>query len=310
MPISLSSLIQGGNGLLAANNAGTTAGQGIALDRQLAQEQAEQRRQQLVQEALYRRVQQSMLAGNYASQDEARKAAATTAARNAATKESQGPKLSQVHGPDGRVYAFNPQTGQMTPTGTSVGQAPAIQFLVGPQGDVATGNRRTGTVSPTGQSVGTKAPTAAERVAGSQASSVEDSINRLEALARTHPEGARQAMGVIHTQEVLPGAVGRGAAALRSQFTDPAAQEFFSEYNNFLLAATPIYGGVRPTTQLLGLERAATGTGFGSNDWSAAFRHMRARLRDIRAKAGTAAPAAAQPAPTEPNFEKFRHPNE
>ena len=126
--------------------------------------------------------------------------------------------------------------------------------------------------------------TPAERVAGVQADNVERSIANMERIAREHPRDAQTALAIIHGQE-LHGKVGSAINFLRGT-PSQGAQDFISEWGNFQLATTPLYGGSRPTVQLLGLERLASAPAIGADDFTIPFGHMRDRIRELRAKAG------------------------
>jgi hypothetical protein len=141
-----------------------------------------------------------------------------------------------------------------------------------------------------------KPATPQERVAGSQLSSATDSVQRMRDIATRNPSAVREAIGFIKA-ESLGGLAGRAAVALRGSLTDPDANDFYSEYHNWLLSVTPTYGGSRPTDVLLRLEQGASLPGATATNFDAAFRTMQKRLEDLRAKAGRAAGSPAAPAP-------------
>lgn len=138
-----------------------------------------------------------------------------------------------------------------------------------------------------------KEPTPQERVAGSQYSSADESVRIMREIAQRNPEAAKAAAAAIHAGGF--GKLGKAYAAVRGFTSDPDAQNFYTQYENMLLAVTPTYGGARPTQQLLNLEQAASLPAIGSGDFDTAFRHMEQRLADLRAKAGRAMTPGAPP---------------
>lgn len=157
--------------------------------------------------------------------------------------------------------------------------------------------RNAGAVRIFGAEQGLKADTAPERTAGAMAQGAGDSINRLRAIAQRNPGAMAKMVAVIHTEDVLGHTAGHGLAVLRGAFDDPDVNAAYNEYNNFLLNATPAYGGVRPTAALLGLERAGTLPGVAPNphDWDLPFTHMEERLHVLHAKANEPQPAPVMP---------------
>jgi hypothetical protein len=252
-------------------------------------------------------------------------------------------KLQHLQDPvTGQIYNYNAETGEvspamMAPTPTTPGTAPPggagapavptqqpsakkpAKLGVKPprpiitttaQGDVLAVDPTTlGVRQVTGAA---KPLSAQERTAGSQQESAEHSVSTMEQIAQRNPAAAKAAVAAI--QAGGWGKMGKAYAALRGFTNDPDANTFFTEYKNMLLAVTPTYGGARPTQQLMDLEQQATLPALGTGDFTTAFRHMRNRLNDLRAKArrpsvpeGGAAPPAA-PAPINPRFDPRKKP--
>lgn len=143
-----------------------------------------------------------------------------------------------------------------------------------------------------------KEPTPAERVAGSQYASSTASIARMRDIAVRNPDAVKAAVAAIHAGGW--GKLGKAYAALRGYMNDQDAQDFYTEFNNWLLTATPTYGGSRPTVQLMDLEKGATLPAIGSGDFETAFKHMDARAADLLAKAGKAGPRQGAAPPRSP----------
>ena len=134
-----------------------------------------------------------------------------------------------------------------------------------------------------------------ERVAASQAVTVEDAVTRLERVARYNPKAFNAAVGFIRASH--HGVVGNLYSEARGKLADPDAIEAVQAYQTYLLGITPTYGGVRPTKTLLELESDASLPPWGADPstWTQSLKTMRSRIGDLRAKAGRAAPASPAP---------------
>lgn len=204
-------------------------------------------------------------------------------------------KLQHLQDPvTGQVYNYDPDEGTLSPTTMATPTPPAPmpvpqQPTVAPQPQQA---RLHVKVPPP------KLPTPAERVAGSQAGAVEQSVALMEQL-ESDPKNAaaiEQAAAAIRAGK-LPGPLGAAAQFGKSLFLDPVANQYFTAASNVLLATTPTYGGARPTPQLLALEADAILPSPGEGEPARALKRKtrRQRLRDLRAKAGAAPSGSAEP---------------
>jgi len=165
-------------------------------------------------------------------------------------------------------------------------------------------NRLTGETHDTGlfgKPGAVKEPTPQERVANSQYESASNSIAAMREIAKNNPAAVKQAVAAIKASRWGP--LGTLVTEARGTLTDPDAQNFYTHYNNMILAVTPTYGGSRPTQALMDLEKQATLPAIGSGDFATAFSHMDSRLKDLKAKAGKAfqAPAVRPPAAAAPS---------
>jgi hypothetical protein len=248
------------------------------------------------QQLLAQRLQESEITRNYAEADKAKRAPAAG-------------KLQHLVDPvTGAVYGYDPETNTVTPSTTAPSPAvpqqpqtpkPPAKIGVKPHevvGYDAQGNAlgitfQPGGGTPTSQAIpGAGRPlTPQERTAGSQAEAVGSSIDRLEQIAKANPQAVDQATAAIKAGHY--GLPGRIFADVRNAFADPDAQEFYTLFNNYLLAVTPTYGGARPTQQLMDLEANASLPGLmaGGPARDAALTVMRHRLQDVRARAGRGA---------------------
>lgn len=218
-------------------------------------------------------------------------------------------KLQHLQDAEGNVFNYNPEDGTLTPA-MMTPQVPATPGAPAPTKTPAKlsvkpkqvlgydkdGNAIMVTVPTPGATPQTQAVpgvgkplTDKERVAGSQAQSIESSVDRMADIATRNPSALNQAQAAIKLGHY--GVVGRMAAEAKNLLSDPEAQQFYTDYNNYLLAVTPTYGGARPTQQLMDLETNASLPGLmaGGAARDAALEHMRSRLKDVRAKAGRAA---------------------
>jgi len=152
----------------------------------------------------------------------------------------------------------------------------------------------TSTLTPVGGGVG-KPTTPAERTAGSQASTVEEAITHMERIAKLHSEAFAAAVGFIRAH--AHGPLGGLLSEARGVLSDPDAIQVVQDYYTYLLGISPTYGGTRPTKTLIELEQDASLPPFGADPkvWPNSFQTMHNRVKDLRAKAGRAAPPPSGP---------------
>ena len=218
----------------------------------------------------------------------------------------------------GQVYGYDPVNNSITPateadfpatpTQPSAPSRPARVNVAPANVPFTTGEGGTGVAQVTkgGQllrtiPLGEKPLTPQERTAASRSLSAEQSVDNIERISRSNPQALNEAVAALRLTHY--GKIGQAAADLRNAFSSSEGQELYGELSNVLLAVAPTYGGARPTEILLNLEQATSTPGVGGSKQAlnTALRHMRDRLRDLRAQArlptDSAPPAVKQPSP-------------
>ena len=224
-------------------------------------------------------------------------------------------KLQHLQDPvTGQIYGWDPETNTVYPAEQAPTQTPVAppattprrpaRLNVAPK-DVpfttAEGATGIAQLSPGGGlmrtiPLGEKPLTPQERTAASRSQSAEQSVDNIERIARSNPQALNEAVAALRLTHY--GKLGQAGADLRNAFSSPEGQELYGEISNVLLAVAPTYGGARPTEVLLNLEQATSTPGVGGSPQAlnTALRHMRERLRDLRAQARLPTDPPAAPA--------------
>lgn len=234
-----------------------------------------------------------------------------TAANKGKLQHLQDPVTGQIYGWDPETNTVYPAEQAATPTPatpTPPARKPARLNVAPKDVPFTTAEGATGIaqLSPGGGlmrtiPLGEKPLTPQERTAASRSQSAETSVDNIERIARSNPRALNEAVAALRLSHY--GKIGQLGADVRNSFSSPEGQELYGEISNVLLAVAPTYGGARPTDVLLNLEQATSTPGVGGSQQAlnTALRHMRDRLKDLRAQARLpttapdAPPAVAKP---------------